>query len=304
MNAYVAVLISVIAGGLLAPIGFTVLGDTSARNRVRRIFLQYVFALLIVIAITGDLRFSLDVWPIFVTGIFVTGGVFFQWRAKAWSLSRSIIFLSLANVIPLILSAIFLHEWRALMNPWLALGVSCALGGLGLHAWHSFRLAKEDEKKKGSKQKVPGEFYIYGVVFMVIFGVATFFENNWAKTGVPISDFLRAWYSGTFIGSFAMLCGSGLLSDKPSDGERKLNMTQEVAMTFFLAACIVVSLWTMFVSLQYFELTVILPFYSVCIVLGYTLVSVFFKEWKLSDRRGLVLLGLGIVGAIIIATVR
>ena len=187
MTWQIVVLLKVLAGSLLAPLAFKLLGDVTPRERVTRIMLQFgwacAFALIATKILWADPSFSQVSWRIMSVGALMPIGAYFLWRAYSISLSRSAVFMSLMNVVPLVLSAAILGEWTAFLgNAPLLLGVTTAILGLGLHCRDDIIKNRLKEKTAAGSEVRPS-FYANAVSFMLIFGVATYLENVWAKAG-------------------------------------------------------------------------------------------------------------------------
>ena len=203
MSWEIAVALKIFGGSVLAPIVFRLLGDVPPRERIYRIMLQYAWTILFAMAVALIWGFapSSDLGPIVAIGALMPFAVFFQWRAMAISPSRTGIFMEGTGIIPLLMSAILLDEWKVLgENQPLLLGFALVLISVVLHTFAD--IARKQEK--GKQISPTAGFLRNSVSFMLIFSVATFLQNYWAKTSIHTSEFLVAWYVGASAGSIIL----------------------------------------------------------------------------------------------------
>ncbi len=298
MTWELAVVLKILGGSVLAPVVFRLLGDVAPRERIYRIMLQYAWTILFALGVATVWGFipSHDLWPIAAIGVLMPFAVFFQWRAMAISPSRTGIFMEGTSFIPLLLSAVLLGEWRAFEgNSQLLLGFVLVFVGVVLHA----RADIVNRRKKEEATSPTMGFLRNAVGFMLIFAIATFLENFWAKTGIQTPGFLVAWYVGAFVGSVVLFAATRHL---PRVATSQLQVGKEQLLIFLAAVSIICSLGLQFVAFTLVEQTVALPIMSVGGVIGPVLVGMLvFKEWKKFEGREWVYLGLGFVGALTMA---
>ncbi len=298
MTWELAVTLKILGGSILAPLVFRFLGDVPPRERIYRIMLQYAWTVVFAVGVMIVLGFtsSRDLWPIAVIGALMPFAVFFQWRAMAISPSRTGIFMEGTSIIPLLMSAILLGEWKAFEgNGQLLFGFILVLVSVALHA----RMDIRNKGKVGEASSPTTGFLRNAVGFMLIFAVATFLENYWAKTGIQTPEFLVTWYVGAFAGSVILFAATRYL---PRSTTPQLQTKKEQVLIFLAAVSIIFSLGLQFVAFTLVEQTVALPIMSVGGVIGPVLVGMLiFHEWKMIKGWGWLDIGLGFVGALIMA---
>lgn len=298
MTWELAMVLKIFGGSILAPIVFRLLGNVPPRERIYRIMLQYAWTVLFAagVALVWGFTPSHDLWPIATIGMLMPLAVFFQWRAMAISPSRTGIFMEGTSIIPFLMSAMLLGEWKAfegnnqLIFGFMLVGISVAL----------YARTDIDNKRKFKETPAPAEGFLRNAIgFMLIFAVATFLENYWAKTGIRTPDFLVAWYAGAFTGSVILFMATQHL---PKSTIAQLQTKKEQVLIFLAALSIIFSLGLQFVTFTLVEQTVALPIISVGNIIGPTLVGMFiFNEWKTIRGLGWLNIGLGFVGALIMA---
>lgn len=298
MTWELATLLKIFGGSILAPIVFRILGNVPPRERIYRIMLQYAWTILFAVGVALVWGFtpSYDLLPIVTIGMMMPLAVFFQWRAMAISPSRTGIFMEGTSIIPLLMSAILLGEWKAFEgNGQLIFGFTLVCISVALHAHTNI-----GNKRKIEETPMPAEGFLKNAMgFMLIFAVATFLENYWAKTGINTPDFLVAWYAGAFTGSVILFMTTRHLPQFPIV---RLQTKKEQILIFLAALSIIFSLGLQFVTFTLVEQTVALPVISVGNIIGPTLVGMFiFNEWKTIRGRGWLDIGFGFVGALIMA---
>jgi hypothetical protein len=295
----VAALLKIAGGSVLAPLAFRLLGEASAPERAKRIALQYGWALALVLPLAfvwGESCCSSEAWKIAVLGALTTLGVFFQWRAYALSLSRSAIFIPLSSVIPLMLSAALLGEWLSFStNLSLLLGFFLAVLGLALHVSRDVRQKRNAE----SGEPLPRAFYANAIAFTLIFGIATFLLNHWAKAGVPAAEFLIFWYAGAFAGSIVLLF---FMRTFAPPEQAPMPSTATHALIALAGLSIVLNMAMEYVALQRAPQTVVLPIFAVADIVGPVLVGcLVFREWAKLYGLEWLYLGVALTGALIMA---
>src|SRR3989338_8928696 len=156
MTWQLAVLFKVLAGSLVAPFVFHMLGNAEPRERIFRIALLYTWALITALVIAGiPMEFPPTLWPITLVGALGVSGVYFQLRAIAWSPSLSAIFVAFTSLIPLFLSGVALGEWRALADITLLGGVVLVVLGVALWVHEDVR----EKRQKEDAGAVPLSFW-------------------------------------------------------------------------------------------------------------------------------------------------
>lgn len=138
----------------------------------------------------GWQSFSSTASAVLLIGVLVSFGAQSQWRAYAYSMSRTSLLLPLAPIWGSILAAVFLAEpWRN--DP-------LQLAGIVLMHAAAFSVAW--------RRRVQGEvanvrWLLFTLSAVVIFGVAMFLAKACSAAKVPVSHFLMYWYTGGMAGS-------------------------------------------------------------------------------------------------------
>lgn len=297
MTWQLAVALKIVGGYMLAPAVFRLLGDVPTRERVYRILLQYAWAMLFAagVALAGGLTFSKELWPIFLIGFLMPLTVFFQWRAVAYSISRTALFLESGAAIPLALSGILFGEWRVFEgNTLLIVGFALTALGIGLHAWWDIRNRHLDTA-------LPLAFYGNALGCTVLLALATFLQNVWAKTGTGVPEFLVAWYGGALAGAALFFA---LTRHLPATSVA-MPVWKEQSLIFLAAVSIVLNLSFMFVAFTLVEQTVALPIMTVGGLAGPIIVGMlFFKEWRTIRGIAWLYLAVAFFGALVMALSR
>lgn len=304
MGWQLAALGKILTGNIAAPWVFKSLGRPPTRIFIRRLIAQYVIALGCAAAYalwSGSLTAaaSVQALPIFLVAILASSGFYFHLRAYSISLSRSAIFDGLVAVIPITLSITLLGEWRVLTNGLLLVGVGIAGLGIALHFVNDARVKSETDTAR-----VPPIFYAYGVGFVLVTGIVTFLMNVWAKSSVPSSLFLVAWYAGALVGSGLLFLFLRFTSvESPSDTSWDVDSRRTLVLLAGLA--LFANQWFLFTSFQMVELVVLAPFYVVGDIFGPIVMGMlFFKEWQTLRGRGWLYFAIALLGVCIVAFAR
>ena len=298
MTWQLAVLFKVLAGSLVAPFVFYLLGKVGPRERIAHVAFMFTWAFGFAIAIAGiPTEFPPTLWPITLVGALVVVGVYFQLRAVALSPSLSAIFVSLTSLIPLFMSGFQLGEWNALADTTLLGGVVLAISGIALWIYQDVH----ERRRKGEPDVVPRSFWFHGTAFAVVLGIAIYLQNVWAKGGVSPDNFVFAWYGGTLLGAGVLF----LVSRTFPRGEKRMGTPKEVILTGIAGLVIVTSMWFQYMSFALVAQTLVMPIYAVGDVVGYAavgiVVGVITQKWAtIRGLKGLAL-AMGLAGAIIIA---
>jgi len=177
-----------------------VISDKLPKKKSQGVFVQFLVA-----AVISTVYFSFSdkgnlfpvVFWIGLVGFFNAFGAWCQWQALGISLSKSVLFLPLMEVVTILLAVTFLSEgslwtWRLILG-----AILCFL------AMFMFRFASmkavEEEKKKMARKLI---LYVTGMV--LIFGIAGFFLKFFSED-VTRGTFLISWYIGAFLATPLML---------------------------------------------------------------------------------------------------
>lgn len=251
------------------------------------IFYQYLFCAIIAILyvfLTGEFEISPAIFWIGAVGLINAFGNYCQWQASSLSLSRTVLFFPLMEVVAIVLAVIFLGE-VILWNPQLILGA-----GLCFLAMYLFRLPKS----RNQEEENPGRkwlFFTLGIV--LIFGIAGFLVKYFSFT-ISRGTFLMSWYVGAFLGSFPLL---RLEKQNPIRISR-----EKILMVLPVSIAILGALFALYWTYQLGgPVSLVLPIRGMFITIIPALVGLYlFKEKKgLSKREWLGFLA-GIAGAILI----
>ena len=120
-------------------------------------------------------------------------GAYCQWRAFKLSLSKTTLFLPLANVLTIFLAVIFLDETAEWNFKW-ALGIVLCFFAIFLFL----------DRAKMQKENYTKEWLFYLLGTLIIFGTAVFLMKVFSSD-TPRTQFLIYWYIGAFLGSLPIL---------------------------------------------------------------------------------------------------
>lgn len=143
--------------------------------------------------------------PMFVltamVGIVNAFGNYFQWRASGLSLSKTVLFFPLMEVITIVLAVTFMSE-AVLWNPQLIIGA-----GLCFVAMWLFRIAqKEREEAKGQNLTTYSQknWFVFALGMVLIQGTAGFLVKVFALRRGS-GSFFSGWYGGSLVGALPIL---------------------------------------------------------------------------------------------------
>lgn len=143
--------------------------------------------------ITKAIQFEQSFLLIAVVGFVNAFGAYCQWRAYAFSLSKTALFLPLSGVITVGLAALFLGE-SATYNFWTIIGVIFLFSA-------AFFLSKK-EKGEGESIEIKWLLFVMGMI-LIVAGVS--FMMKLFSFTIPRTTFLSYWYGGAFLGSLPIL---------------------------------------------------------------------------------------------------
>jgi FtsH-binding integral membrane protein len=305
MTWQIIVILKMAGGSILAPLVFKLLGDAPTRERIGRITIQYAWASLLALMATlwiAGMDFQID-WKIAIVGALMPAGVFFQWRAYAWSLSRGVLFKAVSDILPFVLSAVMLGEWRVFSgNIPLFIGVGLASLGTALLFTNDIRAKKRREYKIPHDPKKWRAFYWNALASGLIFGLAYYLENYWAKTGVSVPVFLHSWYWAAFAGSIVLFAITRAL---PRTTMTAMSPGREQLLVALAGLAIFANLGLAFVAFQLVEQVVVLPVFAVAdIILPAVVGMIVFGEWKEVRRTEWIYYAFALIGTLLIAVAR
>lgn len=144
-------------------------------------------------SLTKTVQFEQSFLLIGVVGFVNAFGAYCQWRAYAFSLSKTALFLPLSAVFTVWLATLFLGE-TAIYNFLVIIGVIFLFSA-------AFLLSKK-EKEEGESAGIKWLLFVMGMVLIV--GGVSFMMKLFSFT-VSHTTFLSYWYGGAFLGSLPML---------------------------------------------------------------------------------------------------
>lgn len=262
--------------------------DRMPRRRAVGVFYQYLFCAIIAI-IYAVLAQEVQITPIIVlvaaVGFINAFGNYFQWQASALSLSRTVLFFPLMEVITIFLAMTLLEE-AVLWNAQLIIGAALCFLAMWL-----FRLPATHGNK--IKETLSRQWLVYTLGMVLIFGVAGFLLKVFAFT-IPRGIFLLGWHVGAFVGALLILW----LEKSSPKQFTKANLIIVLPVSFAIWGALLV----LYLTYQLGgPVSLILPIRGMAITIIPVLLGWFvFKERRgLSKREWLGFLA-GITGAILV----
>lgn len=278
------ILISINIGGLVL--------NKVATNKVPKkgvgIFFQYLFCALIAILyalFSGKADINFMIILIGAVGFVNAFGCYFQWRAFDLSLSKSVLFFPLMQIVTIGLALIFLKE-GSLWNLQLIFGAGLCF--LSMWLFRSMATGKEGEKAIPKKKWL---FFTLGMV--IIFGVCSFLMKVFSYS-VPRETFLMGWYSGALLGSLPLLA---------IEKQNPIKISKKAILIIFpLSLLIMGALFALYWAYQLGgPISMVQPIQGVAITIIPALLGWFiFKEKSGLSKREKWGFLIGIIGAILI----
>lgn len=257
-------------------------------GRASRIFWQFLFNALIaflVLFFTGEPLWS--PFSLLIAGIAMLNPVAYYalWRALDISQSKNALLSPTGTIIAMVLSMIFLGEWKVLTYQ-LVSGVVLSFAAIYLLA------AAHSEGHESRASFVA--LVRWAIIYSTIWGGISFFMKVLASDHIPTGTFIFYYYFGSFLGSFPMLF--------KLHEERSVLSASHLGAMFFLAAFVGASLYLAYWAYALAPYVVVQPIMQVSNVIG-TMVSglFFFGERQHLGRADIVGLIIGAAGAIVIA---
>lgn len=166
-------------------------------KKAQGIFLQYsfclMFALIYFLLVNKPGVLSSSLGFLVATGMLNAFGNYFQWRAFEISLSKTVLFIPLLEIVAIVWALIFLSEGR-LWSSQLIIGACLCF--LAMYIFRSQQSSKSESIKETARLK-----WLIAVLLMVfIFGTTAFLTKYFSKTTTR-EDFLLSFYIGSFIGA-------------------------------------------------------------------------------------------------------
>lgn len=185
----------------LAAVGQGVIKHLASVNEprafARRFVLQFLFGAIIAVfvgvLIGGAWNLS-TLSAIATIGALNAFAAYCQWSAIAINLSRTALFTFFDDILGMVLVFWILGE-GSFLSTGSIIGIELSFVALVLFA--IYRTRQGDVRERDS-----AALYLYIALYSVIWGVVIFLMRYWgAVKGVPIHQFLSAWYVGSFVGA-------------------------------------------------------------------------------------------------------
>ncbi len=253
------------------------------------IFYQYLICTVIAITyavLTGKADISSTLILVGAVGFINAFGNYFQWQASGLSLSKTVLFFPLMEVMTIVLAIIFIEE-SIFWNPQLILGA-----GLCFLAMWFFRLPK-GKGKNTTSEILSRKWLFFTLAMVVIFGVAGFLVKFFSFQ-IASETFLMGWYIGALLGSLPML---GLEKQNPiHTSKRTILVVLPVSLT--ILGALFALYWTYQLG---GPVSFVLPVRGLAITIIPVLSGWFiFKERKRISRREWLGFLAGIAGAVLV----
>lgn len=221
-----------------------------------------------------------------------------QWRAIDMSLSQSAVFTQGDDIIAILGGQIFLGESQSLSTRVVVGIILIFLAGFILVLSASKR-EKATRCQKACQQREEA-LLSFGIMkwialYSVVWGVAVALLRKFATSGLPLSEFLVAWYLGSVIGAGILLV---IVARKQGAGKIGLKGTAAVGV---LSVTIWSSMLLNYAALREAPIVVVQPLFQFSEMLLPLLLGLFlFKEVKTLMGREKLAMATGVVGGILI----
>lgn len=251
------------------------------------IFYQYLFCAALAIAyaaLTGKVEMNSVLILVGAVGLINAFGNYLQWQASGLSLSKTVLFFPLMEVVTITLAITFLGEF-ALWNNQLILGTILCFVAMWL-----FRLPRNEGK---NKEALGGKWLISTVLMVLIFGLAGFLVKLFSFQ-IPTETFLMGWYVGSLIGAVPILA---LEKQSPFPVSRKTILTV-LPVSFAILGALFALYWTYQLG---GPVAMVLPIRGLAITAIPAILGLYvFKEKRGLSRREWLGFAIGIVGVLLI----
>ena len=264
-----------------------VVSDKLPQKKSIGMFYQYLFCVglaTLYFLFSGKGNIDSAIFLIGLVGFINAFGNYCQWQAFGLSLSKSVLFFPLMEIVAIGLAVIFLGE-ATLWNLQLIFGA-----GLCFLAILLFRLSKSNGDK--AKEILTKKWLLFILGMILIFGIAAFLLKLFSFT-ISRETFLMGWYVGAFLGTLPIL---RLEKANPFQVSRKI-----ILFCCALGVAIIGALFAMYWTYQLGgPISLVQPIRGLAITLIPVLVGWYiFKERKLYKKEWFGFLA-GIVGTVII----
>ncbi|HEY5600913.1 MAG TPA: hypothetical protein VIK81_02380 [Patescibacteria group bacterium] len=262
---------------------FSKLPSTSVRLTYQ-FFFCFTFSLLIFLFAPDNLL-NKNVLIVMLFGFMNAFAAYAQWKAYNLNLSGSMIFNPLSGLISLGLGYVFLKEFEYLNLP--------LITGIIFIFLVSFLSVMR--QITGYRSNINLDLFKWTVFYSLIWGLETFVTRIFAIGGMPIINFVTAFYLGSLSGG--ILLSKGFIINKVNN----ILAYRDIKNIFILSIFIWLSLVLNYFSLKLAPITVIVPIFQLSgLILPFLIGALFFKEVKKINRFDFVVLLFGIVGGLLI----
>lgn len=251
-------------------------------SRVIRIRWQFAICLtLALIFLFASREFSLKGGSIVIVAVGFANSiaVYAQWRSIDLSLSKTALFTQADDIIAIVLGQVLLGEgkfisWLMVFGLFLVFAPTLALPGNTRPGW---QLVK------------------WVTIYSVIWGLAVVAFRHFAASGLPLGQFMAAWYLGSLVGAIIL----GRLIEKNIRGHRL--SIREITAVGLLALIVWAAMLLNYISLRQAPIIVVQPLFQVSEMVLPFLVGLFvFKEAKGLSRTGKSSLAISFAGGLLI----
>ena len=271
----------------------------------RNLLMQYFLAAILAISVAGffgDFKIRWELGAVVLIGVFNAFACYAYWQAIDISLSKTSLFTQGDDLITLGLGFLILGEAKFLTLG-LGIGILLCFGAVMLFAYNKWRLAKEDHNNKVTNRdykKKSLHLSVWIAIYSIIWGGAVFSMRYFALRGVPVFDYVGAWYIGAFFGAQIIYWVSEFRRDKkekvPSYTAANFKVVARVVVCIY--ASIVLNVWLRNLA----PIAKIQPIDQVAEMIFPMVIGLYvFKEIKQVDWLSGVAMLIGIVGGLLIA---
>jgi len=232
-------------------------------------FLAVFFALIISLLFGTGVNVNILV---VVMGFFNAFAAWLFFKGIKINLTQGILFLPLGGFIGVLLSTLFLGEWK-LLDPSSISGLLTIVGVIGsLGAMSFFGTSKTKARyiKKIWVLCIIGQTLINGFIYFLVKYIAM---QNVAKP-----TYVLSWYLGAFVGAVAIRL--------VINNWKEMFPPRNYVLYIILSITLLISLVTYYLALQLAPATLVVPFSQFLNILVGSLAGLFiFQERKFFDRR-------------------
>lgn len=255
----------------------------SLPSKVIRLRWQFAicFGLAVIFLLaTGEFSFKGGALVIILFGFANCIAVYAQWRSIDINLSQTALFTQADDIIAIVLGQALLGEGK-FVN-WLM--------ALGLLAVFVPTLALPNGNTRPGWQLVK-----WVTIYSIIWGLAVVAFRHFAIEGLPLGQFMTAWYLGSLIGVIIL----GALIEKNCRGHRL--STKEITAVGLLALIVWSAMLLNYVALRQAPIVVVQPLFQVSEMALPFLVGLFvFKEAKGLSITGKFALAISFAGGLLV----